>query len=64
MDLWSKYHKLKTKESDVFEDNVLNALPTLQDVGNMFRFMNAIAAFMDMKSRVFINYFDKFIIVS
>ena len=34
MDLWSTCHKLKTKGSDVFEDSVSNALPTLWDIGN------------------------------
>ena len=63
-DLWSYYHQLRTKENDILKTVSQTLYRHYEMLVTPFRFANVITAFMDIKSRVFIKYFDKFVIVS
>ena len=63
IDLRSRYHQLKIRESDVSKMDFWTRYRHYEVLVMSFRLTNALVAFMDIMNRVFKDYFDEFIIV-
>lgn len=63
IDLWSGYHQLKTKGSNILQSAFCTRYRHYEFVVMPFGLSNAPAAFMDLMNRVFKECLDKFMIV-
>jgi hypothetical protein len=63
IDLWSGYHQLKIRESDIPKMTFISQYGLYEYTVMSFGLTNALAYFMYLMNKVFMDYLDKFIVV-
>jgi hypothetical protein len=63
IDLWSGYHQLKVRECDIPKTAFVSRYGLYEFIMISFGLTNALAYFMYMMNKVFMEYLDKFIVV-
>jgi hypothetical protein len=63
IDLWSGYHQLKVRQCDIPKTAFISRYDLYEFTVMSFRLTNALAYFMYMMNKVFMEYLDKFIVV-
>ena len=63
IDLCSRYHQLRVRDGDVLKKAFRTRYGHYEFLVMSFKFINALAAFMDLMNRVFREYFESFVIL-
>jgi hypothetical protein len=63
IDLWSGYHQLKIRESDIPKMVFISRYGLYEYTVMSFGLTNALAYFMYLMNKVFMEYLDKFVVV-
>jgi hypothetical protein len=63
IDLWSRYHQLKIRESDIPKMVFISRYGLYEYTVMSFGLTNALAYFMYLMNKVFMEYLDKFVVV-
>jgi hypothetical protein len=63
IDLWSGYHQLKIRESDTTKTTFITRYGLYENTVMSFSLTNALAYFMYLMNKVFMEYLDKFVVL-
>jgi hypothetical protein len=63
IDLWSRYHQMKIRPEDILKTTFITRYGQYEFIVVSFGLTNALAYFMNMMNKVFMDELDKFIVV-